>query len=112
VADVIGQVTPEPRADTRRRRGFGRRRQNDSNPSRDSERRTEESDAAQMLVPKPGLRAEYYQSKGMNKADSLKVQRVDGKIDFQFGEAGPIEGIEPDQFAIIWQGTLVAKETG
>ena len=60
----------------------------------------------------PGFSAEYFQSKGMSKADQLKQQRVDWRIDFDFGEGSPAEDITADQFTIIWQGALVAAETG
>jgi mono/diheme cytochrome c family protein len=60
----------------------------------------------------PGLRAEYFQSKGMNKADSLQIERVDRRIDFDFGEESPGEGITADQFAIIWEGAVWPRATG
>ena len=61
---------------------------------------------------KPGLRAEYYQSKGMSKADQLRRSKVDTHFSFDFGEASPDEEIEPDQFAIIWEGSFLAEHTG
>ena len=48
----------------------------------------------------PGLKASYFDSKGMNKKDALKHERVDQRIDFDFGGGGPIEGIKPEQFSI------------
>ncbi|MCS1407609.1 MAG: Anti-sigma-I factor RsgI3 [Verrucomicrobia subdivision 3 bacterium] len=60
----------------------------------------------------PGLRAEYFQSKGMNKADKLQIRRIDHVIDFNFGEGSPAEEITPDQFAAIWEGALIANDTG
>ena len=59
-----------------------------------------------------GLSASYYQSKGMSKADELRTERVDPRIDYDFAENPPVEGIEADQFAIIWEGCLKAKTTG
>ena len=59
-----------------------------------------------------GLVAEYYQSKGMSKADKLVETRVDRRIDFDFDEFSPVEGITADQFAIIWRGSFVADVTG
>ncbi|MFP6901460.1 MAG: DUF1592 domain-containing protein [Opitutales bacterium] len=59
-----------------------------------------------------GLKASYFDSKGMNKKDALKHERVDKKIDFDFGGGGPIEGIKPEQFSIAWEGSLRARETG
>ena len=60
----------------------------------------------------PGLKASYFDSKGMNKKDALKRKRVDNKIDFDFGGDPPIEGIKPEQFSIAWEGSLRTRETG
>ena len=59
-----------------------------------------------------GLEAEYYQSKGMNKKDQRKLERVDQRIDFDFGTNGPAEDIADDQFSIAWSGSLLAPVTG
>ena len=67
------------------------------------------------LTPSPlehGLSAEYFQSKGMSKADKLLIERIDSTIDFDFGEGSPSEKIAPDQFSAIWEGSLIANETG
>ena len=94
LADLIGQFTPTPRNNVRRRGG------------------QRPPDDAPQPAPEPGLRAQYYQSKGMSKADKLQQDRVDRSIDFDFEEQSPVEGITADQFAIIWQGTLIADDTG
>ena len=94
LADLIGQFTPTPRINTRRRRG------------------RQPPDDAPRAPPEPGLRAQYYQSKGMSKADKLQQDRVDRSIDFDFEQQSPVEGITADQFSIIWQGTLLAGDTG
>ncbi len=60
----------------------------------------------------PGLRAEYYRSEGMSKANERILQRVDPHIDFQFGVGSPAAGITADQFAIVWHGSLLATDTG
>lgn len=60
----------------------------------------------------PGLSATYFQSKGMNKANEQKLERIDPEIDFDFGEGSPDSSIEPDQFAIIWEGGMFAESTG
>ena len=90
VADLIGHFTDASR----------------SQPDRANDGADEESE------PQPGLHAEYFQSKGMNKADSLKQERVDRYIDFDYGEGSPAEAITPDQFVIVWQGALIADKTG
>ena len=60
----------------------------------------------------PGLSASYYNSKGMNKKDSLKNSRIDYKVDFDFGSGSPLEGIKAEQFSIAWEGSLKAESTG
>ncbi|MFP6893677.1 MAG: DUF1592 domain-containing protein, partial [Opitutales bacterium] len=60
----------------------------------------------------PGLKASYFNSKGMNKKDALKKTRVDPRIDFNFGGASPIEGIKAEQFSIAWEGSIRTRETG
>jgi mono/diheme cytochrome c family protein len=59
-----------------------------------------------------GLAAKYYSSEGMNKKMKLGLERQDAKLDFDFGEGAPAEGIDPTQFSIAWQGSLLADATG
>lgn len=79
-----------------------------------------------------GLAAKYFQSDGMNRMAKQKMDRVDRGIDFDFGELSPsgkpAEGppetfigpplppppnfIGAEQFAIAWNGSLFAPETG
>jgi len=61
---------------------------------------------------KLGLKASYFDSKGMSKKDALKHERLDKKIDFDFGAGAPIEGIKSEQFSIAWEGSLRTRETG
>ncbi len=92
IADLIGRFTPAPRSDTRRR--------------------GQPQDVTTAAASEPGLRAEYYQSKGMSKADKLEQVRVDRSIDFRFADQSPVDGITADQFSIIWNGTLLTDDTG
>ena len=59
-----------------------------------------------------GLTAEYFSSEGMNKKHQHKLKRVDGRIDFDFGEASPGEGMPSDQFSIVWEGSFFAPDDG
>ncbi len=95
VADIIGSFT--------------------SNPGSTSNRRADWRQAATTRSESPtvpGLRGEYYQSRGMSKTDALGQYRNDTRIDFDFGEGSPAETITPDQFSIIWQGGFLANDTG
>jgi len=85
VADLVAAFTPPP-ADSR-------------------DRKFDFSD-------EPGLLAEYFQSRGKIKADSKAFQRIDQRIDFDFGKGSPHSTIKPDQFAIFWKGSFRTDDTG
>jgi alpha-D-xyloside xylohydrolase len=61
------------------------------------------------LNGKPGMTGEYYE--GMN-FDRLFTTRTDQKIDFDWGEGSPMEGMTQDTFSIRWKGHIIAPETG
>lgn len=69
-------------------------------------------DAEANSKSQPGLAGQYFESKGMNKANELRFERTDLNIDFDFGEGAPSEDTAIDQFAVIWQGVLEAPSTG
>lgn len=59
-----------------------------------------------------GLKAEYFKDRRFNK-DDRKIERVDPRVDFDFGEGGPDGNAEmAESFSIRWQGSLFATETG
>lgn len=58
-----------------------------------------------------GLQGEYFKSKQMRK--NGEISRVDPIVRFDFGQSSPApEKIEPKEFAIRWQGSVLAPETG
>ena len=59
-----------------------------------------------------GLKARYFQSDGMNKKSKFAFERQDQRLDFEFGEKSPADGIAADQFSIEWEGSLLAAVTG
>ena len=66
--------------------------------------------------PKPaverGLKAEYY-SKRNTSQKNLVLERLDERIEFDFGEGSPLPGkIEPVEFALRWNGSIMAPDTG
>ena len=95
-ADLLGQFTP-----TLARHG-----------GRGGNRTRRRKNVASVSAPEPGLRAQYFQSKGMSKADSLKHERIDDFIAFDFKDQSPAAGITPDQFAVIWEGAFEPAQTG
>jgi hypothetical protein len=63
----------------------------------------------------PGLKAKYItrHRKGDQVHDDSPIEQIDAKIDFQFGDQGPLKGrIKPDEYQIFWHGALLAPETG
>jgi hypothetical protein len=100
VADLIGYFTPPPEqihhASGGRRRGDGSQENSEATPS----------------VAEPGLSGAYFASEGMSKANKLVDSRVDRKLEFDFGDSVPFEGLPKDQFAIVWEGSLIARDTG
>ena len=59
-----------------------------------------------------GLSAQYFQSDGMNKKANKVIERQDTRLEFDFGDGPPGEGITADQFSIAWDGSFLAPETG
>ena len=59
-----------------------------------------------------GLSGSYFSSEKMNKKKKHVLERVDPVIDFDFKEGPPAEGVDPKQFSIAWEGSLVAPATG
>lgn len=60
---------------------------------------------------KRGLRAEYFNSRNFNKGKRI-LERVDARVEFDFGEEPPVEKITTNEFAIRWRGAILADETG
>jgi hypothetical protein len=63
----------------------------------------------------PGLKANYITRHRVKDQvhDEPPIEQIDAKIDFTFGEEGPLKGrIKPDEYQIFWHGLLLAPETG
>ena len=58
-----------------------------------------------------GLAGEYYASRRTSQ-DKKKIERIDPKISFDFGEGTPGEGFESEEFSMEWEGSVIAEETG
>lgn len=65
------------------------------------------------LEAERGLKGEYYKSRRFKREDRI-IERVDGEVNFNFGEASPDPEKAPDgnEFCIRWEGSLLAPETG
>lgn len=58
-----------------------------------------------------GVKATYYNGTSQ-KAEELKIDRVDNVIDFEFGTESPGDGIDPKSYRIHWEGSLKVNRTG
>jgi mono/diheme cytochrome c family protein len=59
-----------------------------------------------------GLRAEYYKKRQTSR-DNRVLERVDPAILFQYRDSSPDPAtIEPPEFAMRWNGSVIAPETG
>ncbi len=113
IADIIGHFTPTPEQARRLSSDAPRRRGGPGQGGRRGRfgRESEDQEPAEPKVHS-GLRASYFASKGMSKADRLIEERNDKRIDVDFGEKAPLEDMPDDQFAIVWEGALTIPETG
>jgi len=61
---------------------------------------------------KQGLRGEYFNARNFN-AKSRVEDRIDPELNFDFGTNGPVgDKTEASPFAIRWEGSVTAPETG
>ena len=68
----------------------------------------------QPVINKPvqGLRGQYFNAEGMNKRKKMHAERIDSKINFNFGGKAAIEGMNPKKFSVYWEGSILPRETG
>ena len=60
---------------------------------------------------KRGLEGEYFDSRQMNRGQRV-IDRTDAEIRFDFKDGSPDPKIKPEEFAVRWQGSVLAPETG
>ena len=62
---------------------------------------------------KRGLKAKYFSTRQLYK-DGVKVEKVEPVLDFDYGEKTPYPEklTDQSQFSALWEGGLIAKETG
>ena len=59
-----------------------------------------------------GLSAEYFSTGRLRVGDRV-LRRIDPEVKFDFGVKSPLpEQKDPYQFAMLWQGSVIAEETG
>jgi hypothetical protein len=67
--------------------------------------------AAEPWTTERGLRGEYFKTRRQRREDRA-FERVDPVVNFDFGESTPNPEIKPEEFAIKWEGSVIAPETG
>ncbi len=60
---------------------------------------------------KRGLQGEYFDSRQMNRGQRV-IDRTDTEIRYDFKDGSPDPKIKPEEFAIRWQGSVLAPESG
>ncbi len=60
---------------------------------------------------KEGLRGEYFSARGFRNNQRV-LDRLDREVKFDFQAGSPDAKIKPEEFAIRWQGSIFAPETG
>ena len=64
------------------------------------------------LTAEQGLRATYYSAKDFN-GDKKVIERIDRRIDFDYGTNRPdLEHFPTNHFSMQWRGSLIAEESG
>lgn len=59
-----------------------------------------------------GLKGEYFKTRRQRREDRV-FERIDPQVSFDFGEGTPdSQQIKPEEFAIKWEGSVLAPETG
>jgi cytochrome c5 len=58
-----------------------------------------------------GLRAQYFKGRGFGGGNRV-IERTDPEVKFDFKEESPGEKIEPHEFSIRWEGSVLAPDTG
>lgn len=58
-----------------------------------------------------GIKGVYYDG-DRRRSENKKIERVDSRLEFDFGRESPGEGIKPESFAINWEGSLKADASG
>jgi cytochrome c553 len=58
-----------------------------------------------------GLKGQYFKQQG-KRGRNLVLERLDPTVSFDFGTGSPDPKIEPDEFSMRWEGSVLASDTG
>src|SRR5687768_1858169 len=68
--------------------------------------------SGQQIGEERGLNGQYYNARNFRGGKKV-IERVDPRIEFNFGEATPDpEKLTTNEFAIRWRGSVIAEDTG
>ena len=60
---------------------------------------------------KQGLTGQYHGARNFRR-DKKVFERLDGRIEFNFGEGSPTNSMATNEFSVRWRGSVVAPDTG
>ncbi len=67
--------------------------------------------SSRAISDRRGLKGDYYNDRNFNRREK-KLDRVDPRVDLQFGTKSPHEKIKDSEFSIRWEGSLLADASG
>lgn len=68
-------------------------------------------DGVPAIIDQHGVQGDYFKGARWKK-ENRKIERLDPTLDFDFGDDGPGEDIDPKDFYINWEGGLKIDQTG
>jgi hypothetical protein len=58
-----------------------------------------------------GLHGEYFKNRRFNRGERT-LERTDPEVKFDFGVGAPAPDLDPKQYSVRWEGSVIAPETG
>lgn len=110
LADLIGSFRPQRNAGRYWQTYLASLRRDESAPVEAHRPRTKK-DRKDEHLPPHGLHGSYYKSRVVGFRDRV-FDRIDPNVAFDFGEGNPDPRLPKNEFAMAWDGSLVAPATG
>ena len=110
LADLIGSFRDQGNADRYWKHRLSELRRDDSASVIARKPRGEKEDRHKNLPPH-GLQGSYFKSRVVGFRDRV-FDRVDPTVNFDFGEGSPDPRLSKEEFAMAWDGSIVAPDTG
>lgn len=58
-----------------------------------------------------GLHGEYFKNRRYSRSDRV-IDRIDPELNFNFGVGAPAPELDPKQYSVRWEGSVIAPDTG